>query len=117
MVEVEATVHRVLRRVLQLRTPPLPPLTHELGLTTELGLKSLDLARLVAVLELELGVDPFAQLVAITDLRTLGDLCDAYRRALNGQVADAPSFRPSHERAANRRASRAKPHAEGREQP
>jgi acyl carrier protein len=48
------------------------------ALVDDLGLKSLDLARIVAILELKIEVDPFAELVSVTSIRTVGDLCAAY---------------------------------------
>ncbi|MFK0253891.1 acyl carrier protein [Streptomyces sp. NPDC090445] len=47
-------------------------------LVDQLGLSSLHLARIVAVLELELGVDPFSEQVSITSVRTVGDLMRVY---------------------------------------
>jgi hypothetical protein len=51
-------------------------------LSATLGLSSLDLAFVVAELEAELGVDPFAKLVSITSVRSVGDLVRAYQQAL-----------------------------------
>jgi len=51
-------------------------------LNATLGLSSLDLAFLVADLEAELGVDPFARLVSITSVRSVEDLERAYEHAL-----------------------------------
>jgi len=45
----------------------------------ELGLNSLMLARLIIVLEEELGTDPFAEDRYIADVRTVGDLVAAYQ--------------------------------------
>ena len=50
-------------------------------LNATLGLSSLDLAFLVAELEAALGVDPFAKLVSITSVRSVGDLVRAYQKA------------------------------------
>ena len=50
-------------------------------LSATLGLSSLDLAFLVADLEADLGVDPFAKLVAITSVRSVEDLERAYQDA------------------------------------
>lgn len=48
-------------------------------LVDDLGLRSLHIARVLAILELELDVDPFASgEVPITRLQTVGDLCAAY---------------------------------------
>jgi acyl carrier protein len=47
-------------------------------LNADLGLTSLDLASLVAALEVKLKADPFQELVPITSIRTVGDLEAAY---------------------------------------
>ncbi|MEM7535100.1 MAG: acyl carrier protein [Chloroflexota bacterium] len=57
------------------------------ALVETLGLRSLDLARLVAILELKLSVDPFAELVSITSIRTVGDLYGAYSQCFAGDSA------------------------------
>jgi len=51
------------------------------SLIDQLGLSSMDLAELIATLEAELGVDPFAT-IAISSIRTVGDLYAVYRAAL-----------------------------------
>ena len=53
-------------------------------LNTDLGLTSLDLASLVAALEMTLKADPFQELVPITSVRTIGDLEAAYVRFFSG---------------------------------
>lgn len=53
-------------------------------LNTDLGLTSLDLASLVAALEMKLKADPFQELVPITSVRTIGDLEAAYVRFFFG---------------------------------
>lgn len=47
-------------------------------LHVDLGLTSLDLATLVAALEMTLNADPFQEFVPITSVRTVGDLEAAY---------------------------------------
>jgi hypothetical protein len=54
----------------------------------DIGFKSVDLARIVALAEIQLGIDPF-ETRPITDIRTVGDLCRAYEDALAGQPARA----------------------------
>ncbi len=54
----------------------------------EMGFKSIDLARIVALAEIGLGVDPF-ETRPITDIRTVGDLCRVYEDALAGRPARA----------------------------
>jgi acyl carrier protein len=50
-------------------------------LVEDIGFESLDLARLVAILDFQTGLDPFSALVAVTSVRTVGDLCEAYAKA------------------------------------
>jgi acyl carrier protein len=57
---------------------PVEHLEEDQLLVDQLCLTSLKLARLVAVLEMELGVDPFSDEVPITGMRTVGDLLEAY---------------------------------------
>jgi acyl carrier protein len=78
---VEEKITAVVLDLARRRQPGLTQITPEQVLTTELGLESLDLAQLVAVLEEQLGVDPFAT-TAMTNVRTVGDLCAAYRKVL-----------------------------------
>lgn len=56
-------------------------------LGNDLGLTSLDLAQLVASLEISLGADPFQDLVPITSVRTVGDVCHAFERFFSGERA------------------------------
>ena len=81
MDQIERKVHEVLLRVGQQRNPGLVKVENGQRLTAELGLTSLDFARIIAILELELEADPFSCQAPITNLRTVGDLCEAYRRA------------------------------------
>ena len=108
MKDPEEIIHQVLLGIVQQKAPSVTKLANENRLTVELGLKSLEIARLVALLELELGVDPFAHLVAITDVRTVGDLCNAYRRALSAEEG-APSAAEIRTKFATRRESAARP--------
>jgi acyl carrier protein len=80
---MDATDQIVCDAVLEVARDHAPDL-REVGLNQalvkDLGLDSLGLARLVAVLEMKTGWDPFAEHVAITSIRTVSDLCKAYRR-------------------------------------
>jgi hypothetical protein len=84
------------------------PIEDRLELFADLRLPSLEVARLIAVLEAKLGVDPFLEMVAITDVRTVGDLVRAYEAALgapgaaSGATAD-DELRRAAERGAGRR--------------
>jgi acyl carrier protein len=74
--KILSTVMDVARR----RNPSLTAVRREQSLVGELGLDSLDLAQVVAMLEGELGFDPFAT-SAISQVKTVGDLCEAYARS------------------------------------
>jgi acyl carrier protein len=76
--EIETQVHAILSE----KQRPIRKLTPADKLNDTLGLSSLDLAILVSELELSFGADPFAQLVPITDIRSIGDLVRAYSLAL-----------------------------------
>jgi acyl carrier protein len=80
---VDETVVRVVLDIARTHRPELDRVQPEQALVDELGFDSLDIAQLVAVLEDELSVDPFAT-TAISRVRTVGDLCEVYRRALAG---------------------------------
>ena len=81
LAQVELVVHGRIREVLAERGEEIPPLAGAEKLSATLGLSSLDLALLVAELEAELGVDPFAKLVSITSVRSVSDLVRAYQQA------------------------------------
>ncbi len=77
-------------------------------LNAHLGLTSLELAQLVAMLEVRLDADPFATQTPITRIRTVGDLIDAYEQFLSGEPAEPESnssdaLLAAQQRAASRR--------------
>lgn len=79
--QIEATVHERIRAILAERAEEVANLSGSEKLSATLGLSSLDLALLVAELEAQLGVDPFAKLVSITSVRSVNDLVRAYQQA------------------------------------
>lgn len=81
LAQIESIVHGRIRAVLAERVGEVGPLSGTEKLSATLGLSSLDLAFLVADLEAELGVDPFAKLVSITSVRSVEDLVRAYQQA------------------------------------
>jgi acyl carrier protein len=78
--EILKLLEEELRLILDEAGRPARRVSAEDRLGDDLGLKSLDLARLVAALEVQTGADPFQELVSITSIRTIGDLLEAYRR-------------------------------------
>ncbi|MCB0207832.1 MAG: acyl carrier protein [Anaerolineae bacterium] len=106
MENLEQIIRNVILAVAQEESIEVVTLHDSQKLVDDLGFKSLDLARILAILELKLGVDPFSSnLVAITDVRTVGDLCTAYRRGREGSPAEEapPDLEQGQQRAEARR--------------
>lgn len=85
-----ATIRAVLLDIVNEVAGPCEHLSDDQSLVDQLGLSSLHLARIVAVLELELDIDPFSELVPITSVRTVGDLIRVYDLAATGQPEPDP---------------------------
>ena len=110
--EIESIVHERIRVLLAERGGEAGRLSGNEKLSATLGLSSLDLALLVAELEAQLGVDPFAKLVSITSVRSVDDLVRAYQQAffpelqLRGEDdAVAAAVKRAHTRRARRERS------------
>ena len=106
MNSAEQIIRETVLQIAQQKSADITDVNSEQKLNAELGFSSLDLAQLVAILEMKLDADPFAKLVSITTIRTVGDLCDAYEKFFNQSEADEPdqpSFEPSFARAELRR--------------
>jgi hypothetical protein len=82
--EIDATIHHVIGELLGMADRPVPVFdqSHDLVST---GLTSLDLAALVARLTRQWKVDPFLETMAITEIRTVGDLCRAYQDCIRAR--------------------------------
>lgn len=81
MKNIDDIIYEVLARVMREEGLEPTDITDATPLVDDLGLKSLHIARVLAMLELELDLDndPFVSGdVPITSIRTVGDLCDAY---------------------------------------
>jgi acyl carrier protein len=76
--EIRETIHRIITEIVERSGRPAPAFGDD-DLLVDTGLASLDLAALIARLERVWRVDPFLEAVAITEIRTVGDLCRAYR--------------------------------------
>ncbi|MEW2397604.1 phosphopantetheine-binding protein [Streptomyces sp. NPDC046862] len=72
------TVKAALLEIVNEVAGPVEQVDEDQLLVDQLGLESLHLARLVAVLEMELDTDPFSDDVPFTSVRTVGDLLQAY---------------------------------------
>jgi acyl carrier protein len=93
-VDVQGAIEKAIRDVADEWELDLPPLRRDSELVDELGFSSMTVVSLTMNLEEELGIDPFAdRTVMLTDMRTIGDLCDVYGRALAAaRPAPAPSI-------------------------
>ena len=108
--QIQTAVHERIRFVLAEHGKEVGPLSDADKLNATLGLNSLDLAILVAELEAQLGVDPFAKLVSITSVRSVGDLVRSYQQAfypeLQSQSQDDDAVAAALDRARVRRVRR-----------
>lgn len=78
---IEDVIYDVLARVMQDEGLAAVEITDSARLVDDLGLKSLHIARALALLELELDYDPFGSgAVPITSVQKVRDLCAAYQR-------------------------------------
>ncbi|MBD8525907.1 hypothetical protein [Pseudomarimonas arenosa] len=81
MSQIKQIIYDTLRRVAEEEGLQLDTISDASALIDYLGFRSLHIARILAILEIELSYDPFASGdVPITGLRTVGDLCAAYQR-------------------------------------
>src|SRR3990167_8670256 len=80
--EIEHSIHGEIVSILGENNVHVEAISNESKLNSELGMTSLELARLVSVLDDKFGVDPFMELIPITSIRTIGDLMHAYQQAL-----------------------------------
>ncbi len=80
--EIRQTIRRVIIEIVE-RSGRTASAFGDDDLLVDTGLASLDLAALVARLERVWRVDPFLEAVAITEIRTVGDLCRAYREFID----------------------------------
>jgi len=81
--EIQQTIYRAITEIVA-RSGQAAPAFGDGDLLVDTGLASLDLAALVAKLEQVWKVDPFLEAVPITEIRTVGDLCRAYRDFIGG---------------------------------
>lgn len=81
MSQVRATIIEALKEIQEQQGYRVVEPKNEHKVVKELGFSSLDVAQLIAVLEMDLGVDPFAQGVSIMDVVTVEDLIRVYQDA------------------------------------
>lgn len=81
---IAIAVREVVLEVVQEKHPERTSVEDRDRLNGDLGLRSLDLAQIVALLEMKLDADPFAELVPVTSIRTVGDIIKAYALFFSG---------------------------------
>lgn len=74
MSKTEQRVHRAIGRIKRSKDVDALALSPDKSLVAELGLSSLDLAQLIAILQTESAYDPFAGAHSLAEARTVGDL-------------------------------------------
>ncbi|WP_159084029.1 acyl carrier protein [Saccharobesus litoralis] len=87
MSTVQQTIYSVLREIQERNGYPLKEINEEVKVVKNLGFSSLDVAELVAVLEMEFGIDPFSQGVSIMEVHSVGELIAVYQNALSAEPA------------------------------
>lgn len=105
----EGLVFQEVRIILEERGTVHDEVTGGDALEADLGLSSLDVIRLVANIASALGVDPLARAGAITDIRTVDDLCRISRGLIAGDASEQDAIdalRARHAEARKRRARR-----------
>lgn len=86
MSEIRGVVQDVLGEIQEQQGYRRVPLSDEMRVVRDLGFSSMDVAQLIAMLEMALGVDPFSRGISILEVHTVADLCAAYETALNDQA-------------------------------
>jgi acyl carrier protein len=81
-IQIEEIVHAEIRSILQEKNNGEQIIRNDLKLNANLGITSLELARLVSLLEEKLNVDPFMEVVPITSIRTVSDFINAYQKMI-----------------------------------
>lgn len=82
MQSIQAVIEDVIRQIQEQKSFVAPAITQESRLIADLGFSSLDIAQLIAYLEMELEVDPFTQGALLSEIRTVGSLCEIYQSCL-----------------------------------
>lgn len=80
LAEISKAIRDQINEILDEKNIPAREIAPEDRLNADLGLDSLDLASLVAALEMRLKADPFQELVPITSVRTVEDLEQAFMK-------------------------------------
>lgn len=83
--QIEEAVYAQLRQVLEEGNNPNVEFDNDSRLNGDMGLSSMQLAQVVLDLENVFDCDPFAEMVSVTSVRTVGDLVKAYETWFTAQ--------------------------------
>jgi acyl carrier protein len=86
LVEVKKGIENAIKQILDQKSYKAPEIKDELRIIEDLGFSSLDIAQLIAYLEMELGVDPFSEGALITSINTVESLCNVYQSCINNNI-------------------------------
>jgi len=78
MSEVFKTLQEIVAEVQRQQNYPVVEVSDSSELVNDLGFQSLDIAQLIAMLEVKLDVDPFSNGATLGSVITAGDLCQLY---------------------------------------
>lgn len=87
MENVKEKINSVLRDIQLRNSYKSKELNDECKIVQDLGFSSLDIAELIALLEMELGVDPFSEGVSIMDVHKIGELHQVYQASFEQKNA------------------------------
>jgi len=83
LVEVKNGIENAIKQILDQKSYKVPEIKDELRIIEDLGFSSLDIAQLIAYLEMELGIDPFSEGALISSINTVGSLCKVYQSCVD----------------------------------
>ena len=85
MEQINKVIENTIKQIQEQNSYKIPEMRSELKLIDDLGFSSLDIAQLIAHLEMELNVDPFSEGALISGINTVGNLCKIYNDCLEGK--------------------------------
>jgi acyl carrier protein len=83
--QTKESIENAIKQILDQKSYKVPEIKEELRIIEDLGFSSLDIAQLIAYLEMELEADPFSEGALISSINTVGSLCNAYQICLDGK--------------------------------
>jgi len=82
--DIERVIHEEIFLIMEEHHESMSEISNKDKLHANLGLTSSELVQLAAILTTKLQVDPFEQSASITEICTVGELCQAYQALLCG---------------------------------